>query len=652
MYLAAMHRAGFLPGLLLLAGGVLSCAPARQPSRALTPVAEGGLGIARTVRGEGGLPAVDSVRGPFALTVVYPTPEVTLDPADSTFLYGAAGNGRATVTVNGAVAEVWPNGAWIAWALPRTGRPGEAVFEVVAALEGDTARVTHSTREQFRYHPPRDGSLWADTTSMWPRGEAEWPGGEPFLLSVRATPGAGVALRLADGTSIPFIEGVRLTPVPEGIRNFDRDPVRLRRDTLDGIYRAEIDREPLGAGEGPPMLVVARGGDTLEIPWPLRLVRVGRPSPVVLDDDPRGEGGPGVDGITPGRAVPGGTYHWFFPAGTVVTPAGRINGDQRIRLDTGQMAWVSARETRPDPRALPEGPAVIGTVTLTPGHPARVRIPVGRRVPFRVTEEGDRLTLVLYNAVGDVDWIRYGAEEPGGNLVREVRWRQTATDRAVIDFLLAEPLWGYRISWDQEDLILELRSPPAIDRKHPLRGRVIVVDAGHPPGGSTGPTGLTEADANLFIARRLSTMLEAEGATVVSLRPTEHPVGLVERGQRADQVGADLLVSIHNNALPDGVPPGPNSGSSTFYHRPASLPLARAVQAQLVRRLGAGDLGVAQADLAVIRRTGMPAIMTEGLFMMLPEHEAALRTPEVQTRYAEAVRDGLIAFLRSVAGDR
>ncbi len=663
MYLAAMHRAGFFPGILLLAAGVLSCAPARQPSRALTPATPsgggrggGGLGVA-TAR-EGGLPAVDSVRGPLALTVVYPTPEVSLDPADSTFIYGAAGNGLAAVSVNGVDAEVWPNGAWIAWTLPRTGRPGEAVFEVVAVLGGDTARVTHSTRERFRYRPPRDGSLWADTASMWPRGEADWPVGEPFVLSVRATPGAEVALRLADGTLVPFIEGRQLTPVPEGIRNFDRDPRRLRRDTLDGIHGVAIERESLGGGagegEGPPRLVVARGGDTLEIPWPLRLERIGRLPPVVLDDDPAGTGGPGVDGLTPGRAVPGGAYHWFFPAGTVVTPAGRINGDQRVRLDTGQMAWVSARETRPDPRAFPEGPAVIGTVTLTPGHPARVRIPVGRRVPFRITEEGDRLTLVLYNAVGDVDWIRYGAEDPGGggSLVREVQWRQTASDRAEIDLLLAGPLWGYHISWDQEDLILELRSPPAIDPRHPLRGRVIVVDAGHPPGGSTGPTGLAEADANLFIARRLSTMLEAEGATVVSLRTTEQAVDLVERGRRADQAGADLLVSIHNNALPDGVPPRPNSGSSTFYHRPASLPLARAVQAQLVRRLGAGDLGVAQADLAVIRRTGMPAIMTEGLFVMLPEHEAALRLPEVQTRYAEAVRDGIVAFLRSVAGDR
>ncbi len=35
--------------------------------------------------------------------------------------------------------------------------------------------------------------------------------------------------------------------------------------------------------------------------------------------------------------------------------------------------------------------------------------------------------------------------------------------------------------------------------------------------------------------------------------------------------------------------------------------------------------------------------------MMLPEQEAALRNPEGQRRYALAVRDGLVEFLRGVA---
>ena len=37
----------------------------------------------------------------------------------------------------------------------------------------------------------------------------------------------------------------------------------------------------------------------------------------------------------------------------------------------------------------------------------------------------------------------------------------------------------------------------------------------------------------------------------------------------------------------------------------------------------------------------MPAVLVEGLFIMLPEHEAALRNPEGQRRYAHAVFRGI-----------
>jgi N-acetylmuramoyl-L-alanine amidase len=45
----------------------------------------------------------------------------------------------------------------------------------------------------------------------------------------------------------------------------------------------------------------------------------------------------------------------------------------------------------------------------------------------------------------------------------------------------------------------------------------------------------------------------------------------------------------------------------------------------------------------------MPAVLTEGLFMMLPDQEAALRHPAGQRAYALAVRDGIVAFLKRVA---
>jgi N-acetylmuramoyl-L-alanine amidase len=132
-------------------------------------------------------------------------------------------------------------------------------------------------------------------------------------------------------------------------------------------------------------------------------------------------------------------------------------------------------------------------------------------------------------------------------------------------------------------------------------------------------------------------------------RTEDVPLELSTRVDLAERAGAELLVSIHNNALPDGVNPVVNHGTSVYYNQPRSLQLARTVQAALVRRLGARDLGIGRGDLAMVRTTWMPSVLTEGLFVIVPEQEAALRSPRGQRLYAEAVAEGIRRFLRQWA---
>ena len=67
------------------------------------------------------------------------------------------------------------------------------------------------------------------------------------------------------------------------------------------------------------------------------------------------------------------------------------------------------------------------------------------------------------------------------------------------------------------------------------------------------------------------------------------------------------------------------------------------------RRLGIQELGVGRGDLALVRPTWMPSILTEGMFLMIPEQENALRSASGQRLYAQAVYDGTLAFLRDRA---
>ena len=132
-------------------------------------------------------------------------------------------------------------------------------------------------------------------------------------------------------------------------------------------------------------------------------------------------------------------------------------------------------------------------------------------------------------------------------------------------------------------------------------------------------------------------------------RTTSAAVPLNVRPVMAADSNADILLSIHNNGLPNGVNPFGNTGTSDYYFHPRSAELAEALDRELVAELGTLDLGTGRADLALVRPTWMPAVLTETVYLMVPEQEAALRDPAVQERIAQAHVRGLEDFLRQRA---
>ncbi len=97
----------------------------------------------------------------------------------------------------------------------------------------------------------------------------------------------------------------------------------------------------------------------------------------------------------------------------------------------------------------------------------RLRIPVTHRVPFQVTETDRGLTLRLYDALGDVNWIQYGAAD---SLVRRVAWAQDRRNEVTLTLELSRRVWGYYARWERGDLILDVRRPPALDPRRLAEG--------------------------------------------------------------------------------------------------------------------------------------------------------------------------------------
>ena len=385
------------------------------------------------------------------------------------------------------------------------------------------------------------------------------------------------------------------------------------------------------------------GADTARANWPLRLglVDVHHPLLIVVNDDQAGTGT--TDGILAGRPSPWGTYQWFFPNGTLARVSGRWDDQIRLQLSETSSAWVDGSGVYPLPPGTPPPGGVARSLRLVPGEESVVlRVPLPARVPFHMDEDDSSLQVTLYGVAADMDWIQYGGTDP---FIELISFSQPKEDETVIKVTLSSRVWGYRTRWNGNDLLIEIRRPPIIDPQRPLAGRRVAVDAGHPPGGATGPTGTPESVVTLEIARKVRDLLLEYGAEAVLVRDSDAPMGLHDRIDAAETADADLLVSIHANALPDGVDPFTNNGTSVYYFYPRSVGLARALNKSLVRQLGFRDLGFGRGNLALVRTTWMPAALTEGLFMMLPDQEAVLVSDEGQWRYARGVLEGIAAFL-------
>jgi N-acetylmuramoyl-L-alanine amidase len=331
----------------------------------------------------------------------------------------------------------------------------------------------------------------------------------------------------------------------------------------------------------------------------------------------------------------------------VAVLSGRWNDQARLQLSRDAVAWVNDGDVIPLAPGTPPPSGVVGSVRLVSGPTsATLRVPLPAKLPFQVSETDRKLTLRLYGGASDINWMQYGGTDP---LVTRMSYAQPATDEVTITLELARRVWGYHARFDGRDLLLEVRRPPAIDPGHPLRGRTVVLDPGHPPLGARGPTGLWEPVATLAVALKAKILLERAGARVLLTRTDSTPLELYPRTHFAELHNAEVLVSIHANALPDGVNPFTNTGTSVYYFHPRSVRLARELDRALVSELRVRDLGMGRGDYALVRPTWMPAALTEGLFIMLPEQEAMLASEDGQWRYARGVVSGIEAFLRDRA---
>ncbi len=216
-----------------------------------------------------------------------------------------------------------------------------------------------------------------------------------------------------------------------------------------------------------------------------------------------------------------------------------------------------------------------------------------------------------------------------------------------------------------------LARPPLIPAGQ--RIRTICLDPGHggkDPGHKTG-TRLEKA-FTLALAQEIRSRLIEAGFTVVMTRRDDDFVDHPIRTSIAKRNHADLFVSLHFNASPDGSGDAngfevyamtPEGARSTNISRdvgslkawsgnesdPGNLLLAYDVQRALLQRLpGSEDRGVRRARFLVLRLSEMPAILIEAGFMTSASDARWIYSESGRHRLSQAVVDGILAYRRQV----
>lgn len=576
------------------------------------------------------------------INFVYP-PEGTAVPAVAkTFVFGNISPSTAALTINGERVQVHSNGGFIAY-LPVTA--GDFAFNGVLN-DGATAQRRLKVREAADARPST-GTLSLEFTSQ--AADSEVMAGDYLRVSAVGTPGKEAVFSLGK-----LVVDEPLLESPAGSGRYY------------GSYRVKA------SDQGPAFTPSARfkaglfaRGASAKAKGKVRIAT----TPAILETS--------TDTVVL-RNAPDGGYLMFLPKGVKLVTTGRANGARRISLAQDLDAWVEDSKVQ----AASGLPYPFGYLTETGSiklkktdSGAAASVTLYEKVPYtaEMLENGLRVTLYYSNL--HTNYVVYDSSD---TLVKNVAFRQAASNTVELDFETAPgALWGYNVTYStaSKALQVDLKAAPrpSLAWPRPLSGVKIVLDPGHSVylkcdnnvrlplqgvrysalpasahcslDGAVGPMETFEVNLNLAIAQKVKKRLLELGADVQMTRNGDENVELADRPKIAKDLGGDLFISLHNNAIGDGEDPfSQPRGFSVYYSQRQSLPLAAALHGAYLRNVPLPDEGLRYGDYLVVRMTWMPAALIENAYMIIPRQEELLNTASFQEQLAASASEGVLNF--------
>ncbi|MFW5883394.1 MAG: N-acetylmuramoyl-L-alanine amidase family protein [Verrucomicrobiota bacterium] len=225
---------------------------------------------------------------------------------------------------------------------------------------------------------------------------------------------------------------------------------------------------------------------------------------------------------------------------------------------------------------------------------------------------------------------------------------------------------------DYEKNLQPLLTPQVFAEQTPRLYR-IVIDPGHggkDPGAENQRIGTNEKTLALAVAHRLKAELERYGYQVLLTREDDHFLELNKRPAFANQVEADLFISLHFNAETSRTV----RGIETFIFTPLNAPSTARnslhwtdkktypgndndvwstmagfyMQRALTRHTGEPDRGLKRARFAVLRDAAVPAMLVELGFISTDSTARAAQSAAQQQQWVKAMVAGILDYQKTL----
>jgi N-acetylmuramoyl-L-alanine amidase len=598
------------------------------------------------------------------IRLVYPHDGSSI-PAPSTYMTGAVAPGTV-LTVNGLPVRVNAQG-FFAQVLPLA--IGANQFNVVA--NADPARnFAFAVNRPAPPKPVPENPVQILKGSMEPRQDLGGQPGDIIVFSMKGSPGGKASVQLG-GRVIPLGAG------GTGKVNLGLDTtfgVQFQKsaggakDLYSGFYRLS----PTDSFQNTrPEFILVKNGITVRSKAPGTVSMISQPFiAVTKEDNTIVRVGPGA-----GRTTP-------FTQGVRMMVDGFYGDSYRCEVAPNKHLWIEKSEMVRDeaPGLPPTGTVRTINIENEGDNGARVVVPLNQRLPYEVRQEVspyNKLILKVYGATADTDWVTepttssnaveqadknpqpHGSAMPNKsdrarNPVSYVTWQQLSDRVYQIQVNIASKAqWGWWVDYEGSNMVLHVKGAPNVAlSQNSLAGLRICIDPGHGgrETGAIGCSGIKESTMNLGIGLKVERILRELGAEVIMTRKTDIDVSLGDRVATAVAARADLLLSIHNNSLPDGRNPWTEHGTSSYYYHPQSRIYANDIRSGTVESVGFPDYNTRWQNLALCRPSQMPACLVEVGFVINPDEYAALISDEGQERAARGIAGGVRNFLSQSLG--